>query len=78
MSCDTVQQKWKQADWAPQIHNQYFLSQALVSQWSHFLFQFIVYYYETPEHAENHPNAVDLAMDLLLSTQARKHRGEST
>jgi len=23
------------------------------------------------------PNAVDLAMDLLLSSQARKHRGES-
>jgi len=23
------------------------------------------------------PNAVDLAMDLLLSTQTRKHRGES-
>jgi len=23
------------------------------------------------------PNAVDLAMDLLLSNQARKHRGES-
>jgi len=23
-------------------------------------------------------NAVDLAMDLLLSNQARKHRGEST
>jgi len=24
------------------------------------------------------PNAVDLAMDLLLSSQVRKHRGEST
>jgi len=23
------------------------------------------------------PNAVDLAIDLLLSSQARKHRGES-
>jgi len=23
------------------------------------------------------PNAVDLAMDLLLSSQARKHRGDS-
>jgi len=23
------------------------------------------------------PNAVELAMDLLLSSQARKHRGES-
>jgi len=23
------------------------------------------------------PNAVDLAMDLLLSSQVRKHRGES-
>jgi len=35
-SCDTSQQKWKQADWAPQIHNQYLQSQALVSLWSHF------------------------------------------
>ena len=48
-SCGTVQQKWKQANWAPQIHNQYFVSQALVSPWSHFLFKFIVYYYENPE-----------------------------
>ena len=34
--CDTFQQKWKQAGWAPQIHNQYLQSQALVSPWSHF------------------------------------------
>ena len=39
----------------PQIHNQYLQSQALVSPWSHFLFRFIVYYYEAPEQAENHP-----------------------
>jgi len=35
-SCDTVQQKWKKAGWAPQIHNQYLQSQAVVSPWSHF------------------------------------------
>ena len=29
--CETVQRKWKEAGWAPQIHNQYFQSQALVS-----------------------------------------------
>jgi len=28
------------------------------------------------EEAQSHPNAVNLAMDLLLSIQARKHRGE--
>jgi len=54
-SCDTVQQKWKQAGWTPQIHNKHLQSQALVSPWSHFLFQFIVYYYEVPERAENNP-----------------------
>ena len=54
-TCDTVQQKLKQASWAPQIHNHYFQSQALVSPWSYFLLQFIVYYYEVPEQAENHP-----------------------
>jgi len=35
-SCDPFQQKWKQAGWALQIHNQYLQSQALVSPWSHF------------------------------------------
>jgi len=56
-SCDTVQQKWKQASWAPQIHNQYHQSQAQDSPWSHFLCQFIVCYYEAPEKAENHPQS---------------------
>jgi len=51
--CDTVQQKWKQVDWSPHIHNQYFQSQALVSPWSHF--QFIAYYYEATEEAQSHP-----------------------
>ena len=51
-SCETFQQKWKQAGWGPQIHNQYLQNQALVSPWSHF--QFIVYYYEAPEEAESH------------------------
>jgi len=40
-------------------------------------FQFIVYYYEVPEEAQSYSNAVNLAVDLLLSRQARKHRGES-
>jgi len=31
-----------------------------------------------PNKLKTIPNAVDLAMDLLLSTQARKHTGEST
>jgi len=35
-NCDTFQQKWKQAGWAPQIHNQYLQSQALVSPWNQF------------------------------------------
>ena len=35
-SCDTFKQKWKQAGWAPQLHNQYLQNQALVSPWSHF------------------------------------------
>ena len=54
-SCDPAQQIWKQAGWATQIHNKHLQSQALVSSWSHFLFQFSVYYYEVPERAENHP-----------------------
>jgi len=32
---------------------------------------------KSPNELKTTPNAVDLAMDLLLSTQARKHRGES-
>ena len=74
-SGDTVQQKWKQLGWASQIHNQYLQSQAVVSPWSHF--QFNVYYYKTPKKLKATPNAVDLAMALFLSNQARKHRGES-
>ena len=35
-SVDTFQEKWKHAGWAPQIHNQYLKSQALVTPWSHF------------------------------------------
>jgi len=72
-SCDTVQQKWKQVGWVPQIHNHNFLSQALVSPWSHFLYTIT----KPPNMLKTTPNVVDLAMDLLLSTQARKHR-EST
>jgi len=30
-SCDTVQQKWEQVGWAPQIRNQCLQTQALVS-----------------------------------------------
>jgi len=30
--------------------------------------------YEAPEQAQATPNTVDLAIDLLLSSQARKHR----
>jgi len=37
--------------------------------------QFIVHYYEVPEQSQSFPNAVDLAMDLRLSSQVRKHRG---
>jgi len=32
---------------------------------------------KTPKKLKATPNAVDLAMDLLLSSQARKHKGES-
>ena len=56
--------------WAPQIHIQYLQSHEVI-------FQFIVYYYEAPEETQSHPKGVDLAMDLLLSSQARNHRGES-
>jgi len=31
-----------------------------------------------PNKLKTTPNAVDLAMNLLLSTEARKHSGEST
>ena len=71
-SRDTVQQKWKRAGWASQIHNQYLQSQAVVFPWSHF--QFNVYYHKTPKKFKATPNAVDVAMDLLLSSQARKRR----
>ena len=52
-SCDTFQEKWKQAGWAPQIHNQYLQSQVLVSPWSHFSIHCSLYYYEAPEEAQN-------------------------
>jgi len=32
---------------------------------------------KAPNKLKATPNAVDLAMDLLLSSQARKHRGDS-
>jgi len=32
---------------------------------------------KAPKKLKATPNAVDLAMDLLLSSQAKKHRGES-
>jgi len=38
------------------------------------IFQFIVYHYKAPKEVQSHPNAVDVAVDLLLSNQARKHR----
>ena len=40
------------------------------------IFQFIVYYYVTkpPKKLKATLNAVVLAMDLLLSSQVRKHR----
>jgi len=39
------------------------------------IFQFIIYYYElSPNKRKATPNAVDLAIDLLLSIQANKHR----
>jgi len=37
----------------------------------------MVYYYEAQKKLKATPNAVDLAMNLLLSSQARKHTGES-
>jgi len=55
---------------SPQIHNQYLQSQALVSPWSNLLYTIT----KTPNNLKATPSAVDLAMDLLLSSQVRKHR----
>ena len=49
-----------------QIHSQYVQTQALVSM--KVIFQFIVFYYESsPNKLKATPNAVNLAIDLLLS-----------
>jgi len=76
-SCDPFQQKWKQEGWAPQIHNQYLQSQALVSPWSNLFFNSLYTITKRQKKLKATTNAVDLAMDLLLSSLARKHRGES-
>jgi len=56
--CDIVQRKWKQAGWAPQIHNQYLQSQALISPWTHFTIHCILL--RAPEEAQSHiPKAKD-------------------
>ena len=52
-SSATVQQKWEQAGWAPQFHNQYIQSQALVSP--KVIYQFIVYCYEAPKQFQSSP-----------------------
>jgi len=72
-SCNISQQKWKQAGWAPQIHNQYVWSRSSLYMKSVFN---SLYTTTKSQKLKATPN-VDLAMNLLLSKQARKHGGES-
>ena len=74
-SCDTVQRKWKQAGWPPNSQSITLKSSSSLPLKSFFKSLYTIT--KPPNKLKATPNAVDLAMDLLLSSQARNHKRES-